>query len=112
MMSAVGPDATRHAVRFFEEAAYPADQIASYLNQGLESGVFAIIVATREHLDAIVCALDDLGVRIADAIDAGQLVTCDADELAAALLDAGTSSRAIFDDSVANQVRNGLSGRP
>ena len=98
----------QHGVRFFERAAYPAEQIASFLKEGLDAGCFVMALATRPHLEAICDALSALGVSEGERVGAGQLALEDARSLAAALVQTGKVEPSVFEARLGQRLRRGL----
>jgi signal transduction histidine kinase len=97
-----------HAVRLFEDEAYPADEIARYLKDGLTQGAATIVFATEPHLEAISQALAELGIDHAAARSEGRLVTGDATAIAGRVVVGGQPRRPVFDEVIGGAVSAAL----
>ena len=80
-----------HAAQLYGDLSDLAGSVASFLVSGFELGQGAIIVSTAEHHPAFMSALDAAGWDEARIEHEGLLVTADAEESLAAILDGGES---------------------
>jgi len=74
------PKPCDHFVQLYTDDQFLARGVAEFLSPGFTAGEGAIVIATPAHVDLITAALTERGVRVADALDHGQLVLVDAEE--------------------------------
>ncbi len=89
-----------HGVQVYGDPAELATSVAAFLAAGLDAGQPAVIVATPAQTEAFVRGLADRGWDVGDAKSRGLLVTADAEETLAALMDGDSPSPERFDDVV------------
>jgi hypothetical protein len=70
-----------HCVHFFEPSQFPAEPIASFLDQGLSQGEAAILIATLDHTGQIEAKMEESGWNCADLREVGLLEVTDMDEM-------------------------------
>ena len=63
-----------HLVQFYEHESELLQPLADYLQQGLETGAGAIVIATARHLEQLEHQLDARGLDVARLRERGQLV--------------------------------------
>ena len=101
----------RHGVEIYADDRDLVASVATFLAAGLERGEPAIVVATEEHVVAFRERLEDLGWS-PDRIG-GRLVTRDARETLAAIMDGSTPSREKFTEVIGRLLRSaGGEGSP
>ncbi len=103
-----------HVVQFYGDDAELVAGVAPYLAAAARSGGAAIIIATDAHRRAFASALAREGIDLAHAQAAGQLLSCDAAETLAGIVDhAGAIDETAFRREIGGLVRAALrSGRP
>jgi len=74
-----------HFAQVYEDDAVLLEAVSSYVQQGLQSTAAALVIATREHLDALKRMWRDAWVG--DAAAREQLILIDAQQMLARLLD-------------------------
>jgi hypothetical protein len=90
-----------HVVHFYEPGYFPSQSIASYLYAGVECGESALIIATPEHTQALLDALNCCGIDT-NALEHADLLLClDANSLVTALRRHGSFSDASVDEALA-----------
>jgi MEDS: MEthanogen/methylotroph, DcmR Sensory domain len=68
----------RHSIVFYASEAFPSRSIAENFAQGLWSGESAFIVATKEHLNAVLLYLKEFNFDICALQDRGELICVEA----------------------------------
>jgi signal transduction histidine kinase/ActR/RegA family two-component response regulator len=72
-----------HVVHFYAEGEYPAEAIARFVAGALRSHQGVLLPITQEHRRQLARALDSAGIDLTAAIEAGQAVVLDANEMLA-----------------------------
>ena len=92
-----------HLVHFYEDEGFLFEAVGRFLGAGLEAGDRLIVIATPEHRDGFLRALQDR--QVDRAIAEGQLLLVDARETLARIMLDGRPDRALFfrvlDDALA-----------
>jgi signal transduction histidine kinase len=101
--AAATPD---HAVQFYETDAFLVANIARFVAAGLTAGQGIIVVATQSHREALLAALHRKRIAVAAEQTARRLVLCDAHELLASIVDAGTIDVGRFETAFSDTLRN------
>lgn len=83
-----------HVVQFYG-GAFPTGSVAGFVREGLASGEIAILIATREHLNAVDASLGD---------QKGRVLYLDADATMARFMVDGHPDRIRFFDTVGDLV--------
>src|SRR4051812_24232012 len=80
------PDARpgEHFAQVYEDDTVLLDAVSSYVREGLQTGAAAVVIATREHLDALGSMLRN--ARLGE-VGTEQLILIDAQQMLASLLD-------------------------
>jgi KaiC/GvpD/RAD55 family RecA-like ATPase len=89
-----------HGVQVYGDAAELATSVAAFLAAGLDAGQPGVVVATPTQTEAFARGLAARGWDVDDAEGRGLLLTADAEETLAALMDGDTPSPALFDSVV------------
>jgi hypothetical protein len=99
-----------HAVQVYAELDELAESVAAYLATGFAAGEPAVVVATHDHQGTFQRFLAEAGWDAAVLVEAGLLVTLDADDTLASLFEDGRLSSAAF-ERVVGGVIDGLTER-
>lgn len=91
------PPPGAHVAHWYENDAFLAAAVAHYAAEGLARGESVALRGTREHLDAIVRRLGELGAAPAQALRNGQLALADAHETLAAITPGGVFDERLFE---------------
>jgi len=103
----------RHVVQFYGHDRELADRAAGFLQDGLDRGGTAIVIATPEHRREFEARLADAGADLAAARDAGTYLALDAARTLRELMAVGGLDGAAFDRVVGTLIRRaGAAGRP
>jgi hypothetical protein len=96
------PEATAllHLVHFYEPGCFPSQSIASYLLAGVEAGESALIIATPDHTEALLEALNCCGIDTQLLEHADLLLCLDARSIVAALRERGPLTDASVDEAL------------
>jgi signal transduction histidine kinase len=101
-----------HEVRFYDDDVFLADGVASFINNGLQRGHAAIIIATLPHQQAIRARLAHLGAMIDPLIAEGHLIFADARETLGRFMIDGLPDPGRFEASVGRTVHDLLASHP
>jgi len=103
----------RHVVQFYGHDRELAQRVVGFLQDGLESGGAAIVIATPEHRHDFEIRLADVGVDLAAAREGGTYLALDASETLREFMTADGLDSAAFDRVVGTLIRRaGAGGRP
>jgi hypothetical protein len=103
----------RHVVQFYGHDRELAERAADFLQDGLEGGGAAIVIATPEHRREFEARMAEAGADLAAARAAGTYLALDAAQMLRELMSAGGLDSAVFDRVVGTLVRRaGAAGRP
>lgn len=91
------PPRGAHVAHWYDGDAFLAAAVAHYAAEGLARGESVALRGTREHLDAIVRQLGELGAAPHDALRNGQLALADAHETLAAIAPGGVFDERAFE---------------
>jgi hypothetical protein len=100
-----------HAVQFYGDSESLCSTVAGFLGQGFVDGHPAIIIATREHSDAILAHLKGRFIDVENAQQTGSLVVLDAQQTLDLFMDGDEPDHERFHNSVGRLVSNMLNGR-
>ena len=70
--------ALRHDVHFYSNDAYFLDGFTQFIEDALEAGSAAVVVATESHRDSLLLRLQARGVNVIGAIEQGRYISLDA----------------------------------
>ena len=101
-----------HFVQFYETDTFLINSLAGFIGAGLERGEAGIVVATREHREALENCLKAMGVDVAGASASGQYVALDAAELLSKFMVDGSPDPALFASVVGDLLTRTAVGRP
>jgi hypothetical protein len=92
-------DSEFHLVHFFEPSQFPAEAVASFLDQGLIQGEAAILIASLEHASQVEARMEESGWIVQDLREVGLWDVTDVDEMLRAF-EAGTPITPIVDEFI------------
>jgi uroporphyrinogen-III synthase len=72
------PIAPEHLVHFYDEEAALIDSLVDYVGTGLATGRSCLVVATKDHRDALEKRLREAGLDLSTAQATGRYVAVDA----------------------------------
>ena len=101
-----------HFVQFYEADASLLHALAGYVGSALEAGDAAVVVATKEHREALAARLGEDGVDVCAAAAAGQFVALDAAETLSQFMLDGRPDPARFAEVVGAVIERASGGRP
>jgi signal transduction histidine kinase len=102
--------ASEHFVQFYEADEFLLDSLAGYVGIGLAEGDACIVIATREHRDALDARLRDFGLDAEEARASGRYVTLDAAEMLSRLMAGDSPSPELFQDVVGGLITSAAQG--
>jgi len=101
-----------HAVLFYRDGAELTGQVCAFLLEATSAGGTAVVIATREHRDAIAGALARAGADVAAHRAAGRYVELDAAETMDRLMVGDRPSAASFWQVVSPPISRAATGAP
>jgi hypothetical protein len=104
------PAASDHVVQLFDMIDSMAAGVASFLAQGLTRQAALLVVARKEHSDAIIQSLQSSGCDTNALIAAGTLTVVEAKHALRQFLRGGRPDAALFEAAVADLVRRLIAG--
>jgi DcmR-like sensory protein len=96
--------ASVHAVQFYETDDYLVETLTDYVGAGLEAGDAAVVIATRDHLEALATRLESLGHDLATVREEGAYVAIDAEDMLARLMIDGSINPTAFTEIVGGVI--------
>jgi len=72
-----------HSVQFYEDDSFLVERVADLIATAIATGTFAVIIATKDHQEALAPYLASRGIDLASAVAKGQTLLVDSDELLA-----------------------------
>ena len=96
--------AADHAVQIYDDVAELAHSVGRFLEAGFQRNEPAIVIATGEHWQVFEAELAGRGLQADELRRQGLLVSLDAEQTLAALMDGELPSPARFEDVVARAV--------
>ena len=97
-------DLRSHAVQFYTSDSFLLDELSRFIGSALGAGDAAIVVATREHRDALARRLMARGLDLPFAITQGRYVALDARETLSELMPGGHLDPARFTELIGNVI--------
>jgi signal transduction histidine kinase len=101
-----------HIVQFYETDQYLCEVVTQYLAEGLKLGHSVIAVATPDHRRMISAWLRAEGVDPEAAVQAGQLVLCDARSTLSTLMEGAKPNPGRFNETIAGMMDEARKRRP
>jgi hypothetical protein len=102
---------TEHIVAFYRSNDFVAEQVASFISEGLAASEHVIVISTHRHWTAVTARLEEGGITYGRATSAGQLVMIEADEALDAVSVDGEVSVDRFRAMLAPLVKRGMKTR-
>ncbi len=93
-----------HAVRFYENEASLCRTIADFLGEGLSLGQPALVIATRQHREALLHELSARQIDVSAVQASGDLLLLDARDILATFMRDGMPDAALFRTHVPNSI--------
>jgi hypothetical protein len=94
-----------HTVLFYRDPAELSGQVSTYLLEAVAAGGVAVVIATREHRDAIAAAMARAGTDVAAAQADGRYIALDASETMDQFMVADWPSAASFWQAISPVIR-------
>jgi hypothetical protein len=104
------PLSKEHLVQIYRDDRVLVESVALYAGRGLGKGEAVILVATADHLEAIVARLRKSGFEVDDLRAWGQLTTIEAGSLMSRFIFDGRIDAARFRGLMADVIRNARGG--
>jgi signal transduction histidine kinase/ActR/RegA family two-component response regulator len=95
---------TDHFVQFYENDAFLADSVATFIGGAIAAGHGAVIIVTPEHRRAIFDVMTSRGISCSGAIDRGDCVALDAAETLATFMVDGSPVPRLFRENVGGLI--------
>ena len=108
--AAAKPWQARHDVQFYDNQAFLASSVASFLAEGIKSAQPAIVIATPSHTRMIKDELRARGIDV-DTLGQNNLTWLDARDCLASIMEGGRPSAELFDATVGNVFEKVTSDR-
>jgi PAS domain S-box-containing protein len=94
-----------HLVQFYDDSHTLIDTLGGYIGSGLRANGAGVVIATREHLEALAEHLAANGIDVAAALKRGQYVALDAREVLPQILANGWPQPSLFRSKVGTLIR-------
>jgi signal transduction histidine kinase/CheY-like chemotaxis protein len=101
----------KHAVQFYESEAFLRDTVAGFIGNGLVAGEPVIVIASEEHRNAFVDALEERGLDTVEAEASGDLVMLDAREALSSFMAGSTPDAERFQAIIGGLIGRTARGR-
>src|SRR5687768_1642142 len=85
-----------HLVQFYEDSQTLVESVTGFIGSGLRANSAGIVIATREHLDALDRQLAASGIDVAAAKRSGQYIAVEAREMLGHILANGWPQPDLF----------------
>ena len=99
-----------HVVQFYEDDAFLRDSVARFVGTGLSAGEAAVVIATREHREALDAQLRSLGLNVSALRDSGRYVSLDAAETLKTFMVDRRPDRSRFADVIGGVIAQSAAG--
>lgn len=103
---------SEHFVQFYEADAFLLDSLGDFIGTAINAGEAAIVVATREHREALEMRLREKGLDVTNAIACGQLVLRDAAETLSKFMVGELPDAELFAERIGDIISRATEGRP
>jgi hypothetical protein len=100
------PNGGDHFVQLYRDEVFLCETVATYAGTGLRNGEGVVLIAIPSHRAAFSRRLDAEGLRVADAIERGQLILLDAEETLARFTTAGMPDWQAFHAVIGGMIAN------
>lgn len=95
-----------HSVHFYDNHKALVDRLCGIASSGLNIGNTILIVATADHRDQLIQALEENGIDVQAHITEGRFVLCDAEEMLSQFMVQGLPDPTLFLASVGRLLLN------
>lgn len=99
-----------HVLQIYENDAVFLDALAGFVGGGINAGDAIIVIATRQHLDALEARLTSFGVHVRALIDNGRYIPLDASDTLAKFMVDGWPDEQLFIAAVSGIIRKAANG--
>lgn len=99
-----------HACQFYETDDFLFDSVAEFLSDGLLAGEPVVVLATRDHRDALTERVTSRGTSWEKAREAGRLVWMDAEQALELVMMGRVPDEQHFDDHIGSLIRRSSGG--
>ncbi len=106
------PPAAEHVVQFYDDDSVLIATLADYVGGGLGADAACLVIATKDHRDALDERLREAGVDLAAAQAAGRYLAVDAADTLARIEVAGLVDQGRFTETVGALLGRLAAGRP
>ncbi|MEP6774018.1 MAG: PAS domain S-box protein [Chloroflexota bacterium] len=97
-----------HSVQFYEDTAFPLDDLTRYIGSALETGDAGIVIATRPHREELARRLESLGFDLALAAKQGRYTSLDAAAILSRIMRDGSPDTALFTELMGGVIQRAL----
>jgi PAS domain S-box-containing protein len=97
-----------HSVQFYEDNAFPLEDLTRYIGSALQTGDAGIVVATPPHREELAHRLEDLGIDVALAAKQGRYTSLDATTILSRIMRGGSPDAALFTELMGSVVQCAL----
>ncbi|MBV9209069.1 MAG: MEDS domain-containing protein [Acidobacteria bacterium] len=101
-----------HFVQFYDQDVFLLTSLGEYACAGLGADEACIVVATKEHRDALEDSLRSNGIDLMKAVASGQYITLDAQETLSKLMVEGQLEPRRFQEIIGGLVSEAMKARP
>jgi hypothetical protein len=108
----LNPQPRHHAVQFYGNKDSLCTTVAGFLSEGLVAEQPTIVIATREHCEAILARLRERFIDVELAQRCGDLVLIDAEEMLTKFMSDDMPDANLFESHVGGLIDRSLEGRP
>ncbi|MDB5232671.1 MAG: hypothetical protein JWN76_3476 [Chitinophagaceae bacterium] len=88
--------ACEHVVQIYEQDAIFLDSLAGFVGGGINSGDCVIVIATKEHLQALDTRLNNYGIQVDALVEHGRYIPLDAEKTLAKFMVDGWPDETLF----------------
>jgi signal transduction histidine kinase len=93
-----------HAVQFYGDDRFLLDELSRFVGTALGAGDAAVVIATKEHRDALTRRLNSWGLDTSSAVTRGRYIALDAAETLAKITLGGWPDAVLFADVVGGVI--------
>lgn len=105
------PQASRHAVKFYEHDSALTEALGNHIGAALAAGDTAIVIATEAHRAALLEELRLRKINVSSALKAGRFIELDAAETLAKFMVGGGPDKSKFDETIGALVSHASARR-
>jgi len=103
---------SEHFVQFYEADAFLLESLGDFTAAAVGAGEAAIVVATREHREALEARLREKGLDVTAAVECGQLVLLDGAETLSKFMVGEAPDAELFAERIGEVIARAAEGRP